>query len=112
MNLAAATGIPASAAGISLAQVSGSDVDRAKADTAAQHRSFSSEMRAEKAAGIGETDGEDHTIDDRDADGRQAWDPGSGAATQSPSGHSEPELDARQGRDPTGDSGGELDITG
>lgn len=112
MNLAAATGVPASAAGIALAQTSGSDIDRAKANTAAQQRSFSSEMLAEKAAGIGETDGEDHAIDDRDADGRQAWDPGSGAAAHSALRPSEPEPDARQGRDPTGDSGGELDITG
>lgn len=112
MNLTAATGIPASTAGISLAQASGSDIDRAKSNTAAQQRVTASELRAEKAAGIGETDGEDHTIDDRDADGRQAWDSGSGITALAPSGHESPEAEMRQGRDPSGNAGSELDITG
>jgi hypothetical protein len=112
MNLTTATGIPASAAGISLAQVSGSDIDRAKTITSAQQRTSESETRAEKAAGIGETDGEDHMIEDRDADGRQAWDPGSGIAAPPPSTHESPESEMRQGRDPSGNAGSGIDITG
>ena len=112
MNLAAVIGIPASVAGTAMAQASGSDIDRAKADTAAQRRATTSEIHAEKAAGIGEADGEDHTINDRDADGRQAWDPGSGVTAQPSAAPSEEDAESRQSRDPSGASGGELDITG
>ena len=104
MNLAATTGVPASIAGTAVAQSSGSDLDRAKSNTAAQQRTITSELHAETAAGVGETDGEDHTINDRDADGRQMWEfksrESAGAAK------------SRQSRDPSGKSGGELDISG
>jgi hypothetical protein len=111
MNVGVVTGIPASFAGIPGAQAGSSDVDRAKTETAAQHRTTTSELHAEKAAGIGEADGQDHEIDDRDADGRLPWELGSGDAIAKPQTAS-PEIDERQSRDATGDSGGQLDLTG
>jgi hypothetical protein len=110
MNVGVATGIPASIAGIPVAQASGSDIDRTHADTAAQRSAISAELHAEKAAGIGETDGEDHAIDERDADGRTPWEFGPAKPAANP--QAEEETAQRKSRDVTGESGGQLDLTG
>src|SRR6185437_12526952 len=49
------------------------DIDRAEHDSGAQQSQLHSDQKAEQAAGIGQTDGEDHETEDRDADGRRPW---------------------------------------
>lgn len=110
MNIGVVGGIPASIAGSPLAQTSGSDVDRTKTATAAQSRAHASAILADKAAGIGETDGKDHQTEDRDADGRRPWEfgpPAVGAEL-----HAECDAAERQSRDASGASGSQLDVSG
>lgn len=111
MNVGAATGLPASFAGIPVAQTSGSEVDRARTDSEAMRRANAADAEAEKAAGIGETDGENHQADERDADGRRPWEFGAARQHEKPGAEDEP-TEQRQSRDVTGESGGELDLTG
>ncbi len=62
--------VPASAAGSPLAQTKG-DANQAKHTSDVQQRRIALDQQAESAAGIGETDGEDHETEERDADGRR-----------------------------------------
>jgi hypothetical protein len=73
MSVGPMGGVLASAAGVPLPQSKGTDVDQTQQADAAQLRQFSFERKAEAAAGIGETDGQDHETADRDADGRLPW---------------------------------------
>ena len=73
MSVGPLGGLAASAAGSPLAQSHGSEVDRSRQDAAAQQRKVLSDQKAEDAAGIGQTDGEDHETADRDAVGRRIW---------------------------------------
>src|SRR5258707_9603079 len=88
------------AAGTPLAQAKGSDSDRVEQETSAAQNKFHSELKAEEAAGIGQTDGEDHETEDRDADGRRLWEvapkPPEDAAANEPSG----DPDGHHVRDP------------
>ena len=59
--------------GTPLAQAKGTDVERAGQDLDVQQHTVRGELKADAAAGVGETDGEDHQTDDRDADGRLPW---------------------------------------
>ena len=83
-------------------------VERAGQDVGAQHRNAVYEKKAEAAAGIGETDGEDHQTDERDADGRRPWEfpPKKQNSTDDPS------KQQPQSRDTTGESGNLLDLSG
>ncbi len=102
----------ASGAATPLAQSKGSDVDRAEQETSAQERQFQHELKAEQAAGIGETDGEEHETEDRDADGRRPWE------LPPKKGEPKAETDAAStdepmhSRDATGACGNQLDLTG
>ena len=111
MSVGPMSGLPASAAGAPLAQSKGSDVDRTQQDTAAQKRRVQTDQKAETAAGIGEADGEDHATGERDADGRRLWERGPDGEGQSGSpgadGSGQP-----QSKDPTGQSGSLLDLSG
>lgn len=109
MNVGVATGIPASIAGIPVAQTYGTDVDRTHSETAAQRRTEATDATAEKAAGIGEPDCEDHQVDDRDADGRRLWEFGPPKLAKP---QADEEAEERKSRDVTGESGGQLDLTG
>jgi len=103
--------VPGSVAGSPLAQTSGSETERARHDAGAQQRRIQSDQKAESAAGIGETDGEDHETADRDADGRRPWEapPEPGAAeTSDPNAPADPP----RNKDPSGESGNLLDLTG
>jgi hypothetical protein len=51
----------------------GSEVERAQQATGNQERRVQNDLRAERAGGIGEADGEDHEAAERDADGRRPW---------------------------------------
>ncbi len=112
MNFGISSGLPASIAGLPVAQSGGGEADRVRGEAAAQRRTAATDAQAEQAAGIGETDGNDHEVAERDADGRRPWEMG-------PAGHKPPGTDAtdepqspRQSRDLSGDSGGQLDLTG
>lgn len=108
MNFGITSGLPASIAGIPVAQTGSSEVDRARSEAAAQRRAAATDAKAEQAAGIGETDGNDHEVSERDADGRRPWEFG-------PAGRQQPadeQPTARQSRDLSGESGGQLDLTG
>lgn len=109
MSIGPAGGIIGSAAGSPLAQSKGSDTERALQDAAGQQRRISSEQKAESAAGIGETDGENHETAERDADGRRLWEgpQADGGASDSPSGESE-----SQSKDSSGQTGNLLDLSG
>ena len=100
-------GIAASVAGTQLAQVKGTEVDRTQRDAIAQQRSDQGELKAEMAAGIGETNGEDHETAERDADGRLPWKFSGQSQASEPSAEETP-----QTVDPKHESGGLLDLTG
>jgi len=110
MSVGPMAGIPGSVAGSPLAQTSGSETERAQHDVGAQQRRIQSDQKAESAAGIGETDGEDHETADRDADGRRPWEAPPGPETPPPA-----DQDASappRPQDPSGESGNLLDLTG
>jgi hypothetical protein len=111
MSIGPMGGIAGSAAGSPLAQTKGSETEKAQQDSSNQQRRVQNEQKAESAAGIGETDGEDHQTAERDADGRRMWEetaPGTGETAEEPS-----NPDARSGaKDATGQSGNLLDLSG
>jgi hypothetical protein len=101
-------GIAASAAGLPLAQTKGADVQRTQHERASQERQVQNDRRAENAAGIGETDGENHQPAERDADGRRPWEQpprqrASGGSADGP---------PRQSKDASGQTGNLLDLSG
>ncbi len=111
MSIGPAGGIIGSAAGSPLAQSKGSDTERAQQDAAGQLRRVASEQKAESAAGIAETDGEDHQTAERDADGRRLWEgPHADDGTaDSPADGAESES---QSKDSSGQTGNLLDLSG
>lgn len=103
--------IVGSAAGTPLAQAKGSEVSRAQLETSRQARQADSVKQAEDAAGIGKTD-EDEQTSERDADGRRLWEigpDGKRRLKQTTSDSAEP---PSQSKDPTGQSGQQLDLSG
>jgi len=111
MSMGPLSGIAGSAAGSPLSQTKGSDVERAQQDTSNQQRRVHTDTKAENAAGIGETDGEDHETGERDADGRRIWEP----PPDRPDAQSDDEQPAAtppQSKDPKGQAGNLLDLTG
>jgi len=114
MSIGSLGGIIGSAAGAPLAQTTGSDVERAKAETVSSARYAESQKLAENAAGIAETDGEDNRTNERDADGRRPWElppavsQDEGQATDAPGAH-EGEC---HGKDASGERGNSLDLIG
>src|SRR5215204_4214808 len=83
------------------AQAKGSDVDRAKSESANHRRGVDTVQRAEAAAGIGVTQGDSETSD-RDADGRRLWE-----VTAQPSADAETPTDGTPitlSKDASGDS--------
>jgi hypothetical protein len=96
--------------GAPLAQTKGSEVGRAQQESVSQQRQAKSAMRAEAAAGIGEADGQDHETNERDADGRRPWEAPAGK-TPAP-GETPPEPPQAHGKDASGNSGKQLDLSG
>lgn len=89
----------------------GADVERTHQEASRQAGEAANDAKAEKAAGIGETDGEEHSTNERDADGRRPWEFAPG--TKKPSeAAAETTATTRQSKDLTGTSGGQLDLTG
>jgi len=103
-------GIGASAAGAPLSQSSGSEADRAQKETANQQRAVQNDRKADEAAGVAAADGEEKETAERDADGRRLWEvgPEGDAAEQEAAAESED----HQAKDPTGNRGQNLDLSG
>jgi hypothetical protein len=111
MSVGPLGGIAGSAAGTSLAQSKGSDVERSQQDAASQTRRTQSNQKAESASGIGETDGEDHQTADRDADGRRLWEaPPEAGADETSDQNDHPEQ--APAKDTSGQRGNLLDLSG
>ena len=110
MSVGPLGGLAGSAAGSPLSQTSGSEAQRAQQETGAQQRQVYTEKKAESAAGIGETDGEDHETAERDADGRRLLE--EPPEPKEEASEDKPEHESRQSKDPTGKSGNLLDLTG
>lgn len=111
MSVGLTGGLIGSAAGAPLAQARGGDVDRAAHEAANQQRQVAGDAHAESAAGIGETN-EDQAAAERDADGRRLWE-GRRAKPHAPTAESTaPTVDAAPVKDPTGESGSVLDLSG
>lgn len=113
MSIGPLGGIIGSAAGTSLSQAAGSETERTQKDSLASLRQGEAQERAEEAAGIGHTE-QDQESSERDADGRRLWESTAkrknGAADQHASQDSaEP---PKASKDPTGQSGTKLDLTG
>ena len=102
----------ASAAGAPLAQTAGPEADRAQGEAAVNQRGQHYDLKADRAAGIGQTDGDQHTAEERYGDGRQPW-------KMPPTGQTPPAADDDQStrkapapRDPSGASGRLIDLSG
>jgi hypothetical protein len=87
------------------------DADKTVRDAADQAREVQANRQAEAAAGIGETE-EDSQASERDADGRRLWE--QPLAKQTPPEESDESEEALPllSKDPSGESGGELDLLG
>lgn len=109
MSVGSTSGVAAGLAGIANTQ-RGADASHGAQATAAQQRASQADARAESAAGIAETDGQSHDTNERDADGRRPWEI-AGRAPSSKTDEAAPEAPL-QSRDATGQSGGQLDLTG
>lgn len=90
----------------SLNQARGNETERAQHDTAAKERQIAGDRQAESAAGVGTTEG-DEAAGERDADGRRLWErPPAAKATEAG------KEEATNVKDPSGQSGSLLDLTG
>jgi hypothetical protein len=107
MSVGPLTGLIGSLAGTPMAQSKGAEVERAQQDAAAQERRAVNDQRADSASGIGETDGEDHETDQRDADGRRLWERQSASRPRQ-----EPPAEPPPSKDASGQSGNLLDLSG
>jgi hypothetical protein len=113
MSIGPLGGVIGSAAGTSLSQAAGSETERTQKESLASQRLVEGEQRAENAAGIGHTE-QDQESSERDEDGRRLWEApvktkgktSDSAASEDAGGQS------KQSKDPTGQSGTKLDMTG
>jgi len=105
--------------GLAGSQVDGSKAagtDRAARDSAEQSREIDSSQKAEKTAGVGQTDKEQESSD-RDADGHLSWDASahgrkSRSSARSADDSSEDQNGEVAAKDPSGELGCGLDISG
>ncbi|HEX3602254.1 MAG TPA: hypothetical protein VHU84_19025 [Lacipirellulaceae bacterium] len=112
MSMVPLGGLLSSTAGTALSQTSGSDTERTQKDALAQRRGADASQHAEQSAGIGQTE-QDQQSSERDADGRRLWENPTGAKKAAKTtAEAEAEAEARQSKDPTGQSGTKLDLTG
>jgi hypothetical protein len=105
-------GMIGSAAGSPLAQGQGDEVHRAQQGTANTARQTRMNEKAEEASGVGQTE-QDEEASDRDADGRRPWEIGPESSddpsTQQALGNGDT---LPQSKDPTGQCGQQLDLSG
>jgi hypothetical protein len=88
-----------------------SESDKASRESVGQTRAADAAQRAENAAGIGQTE-EDSQAADRDADGRRPWEHPSAKSPPAEQVAEAATDQARLSKDPTGESGAELDLLG
>jgi hypothetical protein len=105
-------GFFSSIAATPLPQSKGSDADRTAQETAGQTAQASNAAKAENAAGIGQTDGEEHGAAERDADGRRLWEKSPDKKHPVVLSPEATAPTAMQSKDATGESGTQLDLTG
>jgi hypothetical protein len=88
------------------------DNERIEQEAARQQGEIKNDAAAEKAAGIGETDGDEHGTNERDADGRRLWEIGPRDKKKANSAEPPAPTAIRQSKDVSGTTGGQLDLTG
>lgn len=93
-----------------LPQAHNATTERAGQQASDQARQASSEQKAESASGVGETE-QDEQASERDADGRRLWE-GSDEQQPATEGDGSSPPPEQQSKDPTGTSGGNLDLSG
>lgn len=113
MSMVPLGGLVGSAAGAPLSQTGGSETERTQKEELAQFREIEANQRSEKSAGIGQTE-QDQESSERDADGRRLWEAPhkKGKAERGQEEADEAEASVRQSKDPSGQSGTKLDLTG
>jgi hypothetical protein len=113
MSMGPLGGVVGSAAGTSLSQTAGAETERSQRDTAAQHRQIDGNERSERASGVGQTE-QDQESSERDADGRRLWEaPGKRKRdSKEESAGDDAAALSKQSKDPSGQSGTKLDLTG
>ncbi len=99
------------AAGSPLAQTRGTESQRAQQLADTQQRTGEQLQKAEDAAGIAQTDGEEHETEERDGDGRRLWEHSPHSAQEHTAADSH-DSSPPAAKDPTGMSGNQLDLTG
>ena len=104
-------GIVATAAATQLAQTRGSEVERIQQETAVHERAVESTAEAEAAEGIGTTS-EEQAASDRDADGRRPWEIGSREKSVDSANLTGDSSSSQRAKDPTGQAGSQLDLSG
>lgn len=107
MSIGPTNPVIAGLAGTPLAQTKGSDVDRNQQAAGSQQTRAFSAQKAESAAGIGETDGQDHEAAERDADGRLPW-----RSPKQPPSDTPGKPSCSPSKDASGESGSLLDLSG
>lgn len=104
-------GMAGSVAG-GLPQIRTADAGRAEKQSADQARQTKSDQKAESAEGVGETT-QDEKASDRDADGRRMWEGTQNAeANTNDVTEESKQNETPKSKDPTGASGGQLDLSG
>jgi hypothetical protein len=113
MSMVPLGGLVGSAAGAPLSQTTGSETERAQKEGHAQFREIESNQRSENSAGIGQTE-QDQQSSERDADGRRLWETTGKKGKDARGQQAADDEDAllRQSKDPSGQSGTKLDLTG
>ncbi len=103
-------GIVGSLAGTPLAQ-KGPEGDKVQKDATDRTRQTDAEVRAESAAGIGQTE-EESQASERDADGRRPWEVPTRKKADEPA--ADPAVDGSipAAKDPSGDRGTLIDVSG
>jgi hypothetical protein len=105
-------GIAGIGVGMPLSQAKGTDADRTVQETTAQKGEAQSDLRAEQAAGVGQTDGDEHEIEEREADGRLPWQWPAANRDRTAQGAAPNQPPLPSSRDATGQCGNMLDLTG
>jgi hypothetical protein len=103
--------IIATAAATQVAQTRSSDVERVQQETAVHERAVESTAEAEAAEGIGTTN-EEQAASDRDADGRRPWEIGPQENPDDSAKLSSDSPSSQRAKDPTGQAGSQLDLSG
>jgi len=111
MTMVPIGGMLSSAAGAALSQAAGSETERAQKESSTQQRIASADQKAADSAGIGHTE-QDQESSERDADGRRLWEQSPDGKKKTAATEAESEALSRQSKDPTGQSGTQLDLTG